>query len=382
MAKSTTVIIVGAGPGGLATAACLKRLSIPYIILEREDCHAPLWKKHAYDRLHLHLAKQYAKLPYKELPDQYPKYVSKDDFVRYIDEYVDQFDIKPEYKTRVDNAIYDEDAKIWRVSAKKGSGEEEEEEYEGRCLVVASGEASDPYRPEIEGVEGFEGKVGHSREYKSGQGYNGKRVLVVGCGNSGMEIALDLANAAAIVSIVARSPVHILSRGMVGVGLFLLKHKVAYKIVDKLMVILSKVVYGDITKYGLSRPSKGPFYLKVAHGKYPLFDVGTFQKIRSREIQVLPGVKNIKGNDIMFEDGRSFTFDAIIFATGFKRSTHLWLQDDGNFLNEDGLPKREYPDHWKGPNGLYCAGLARRGIYGLTSDAINIADDINSQLRG
>lgn len=73
---------------------------------------------------------------------------------------------------------------------------------------------------------------------------------------------------------------------MVSMGLFLLKH-LPFKWVDNLMVMLSKFVYGDVTKYGLSRPKEGPFFLKVAFGKYPIIDVGTFQKIQSGQIQVL-----------------------------------------------------------------------------------------------
>ncbi|XP_074312218.1 putative indole-3-pyruvate monooxygenase YUCCA10 [Silene latifolia] len=376
----TSVIIVGAGPAGLATAACLTTQSIPYILLEREDCYASLWKKKTYDRLHLHLAKQYTQLPYLNLPPSCPKYISKDEFVKYLDNYVAHFGIKPLYRNDVESAVFDHDAQRWRVVARNDMGDgNEEEEYIGRYLVVASGEASEAFCPEIQGLDGFHGKVMHTTEYKNGKEYKGKCVLVVGCGNSGMEIALDLANHGANTSIVVRSPVHILSRGMVWMGLFLLNH-LPYKMVDKLMVMLSKIVYGDVTKYGFNRPTQGPFYLKVAHGKYPVIDVGTLRKIQSGDIQVLPAITSIRGNYILFEDGRSFIFDTIIFATGFTRSTNKWLQGDEYLLKEDGMPKHEFPNHWKGKNGLYCAGLARRGIYGLTLDAKNIAQDIQSHL--
>lgn len=79
--------------------------------------------------------------------------------------------------------------------------------------------------------------------------------------------------------------IHILSRGIVSLGLYLLKHLPLY-FVDNLMVMLSKLVYGDVTKYGLTRPHEGPFYLKVAFGKYPVIDVGTYSKIKTGEIQV------------------------------------------------------------------------------------------------
>uniref|UniRef100_A0A7C9DDF2 Flavin-containing monooxygenase n=1 Tax=Opuntia streptacantha TaxID=393608 RepID=A0A7C9DDF2_OPUST len=378
----SAVIIVGAGPSGLATAACLMQNSIPYILLEREDCFASLWKKKSYDRLHLHLAKQYCELPLMKMPTSAPKYVSKDDFIQYLDNYVAHFHIEPLCRRRVENARFDQGTKRWHVKAINGAKGGVEEEYVGRFLVVASGEASDPFCPQIEGLSSFKGKVVHSTQFKSGKEYEGKSVLVVGAGNSGMEIALDLANYGVMTSIVVRSPVHILSRAMVNIGLLLLKY-MPYYVVDTLMVALSKLKYGDVTKYGLRRPpqGQGPFYLKVASGKYPIIDVGTFQKIKSGEIKVLPAVRSIReGNYVEFEDGRSHAFDAIIFATGFRRSTNQWLQGDDYLLNEDGVAKLSFPNHWKGKNGLYCAGLARRGIYGAAMDAQNIANHINSLL--
>ena len=80
------------------------------------------------------------------------------------------------------------------------------------------------------------------------------------------------------------------------------------------------------------------------------------------------------------KNGRSYQFDSIVFCTGFKRSTHLWLKGDDYLLNDDGIPKPSYPNHWKGRNGLYCVGLSRRGFYGAKSDALNIANDVKSVL--
>ncbi|WOG94782.1 hypothetical protein DCAR_0314079 [Daucus carota subsp. sativus] len=368
------VIIVGAGPSGLATAACLKTHSIPYIILEREDCFASLWKQKAYDRLHLHLAKQFCQLPHMPFPKSCPTFVPRKQFLQYLDDYVTRFDIKPLYKRLVVSAFYDESSMKWTVEVTNGvSGEAEK--YYGRFLVVATGETCDPYVPEFEGLSKFKGDAIHSTQYKCGEAYENKHVLVVGCGNSGMEIALDLANYGAKVSIVVRRPAHVLSRGMVYWGLILLKY-FPYYMVDSLMLLLSKIKYGDLSKFGIHRPEKGPFALKVKDGKYPIIDVGTCKKIKSGEIQVLPGLRSIAESEIFFEDGRSDPFDSIIFATGFTRSTKMWLKGDDFLLNEEGFPKPGFPNHWKGEKGLYCVGLARRGLYGAAMDAENIANEI------
>uniref|UniRef100_A0A5B7B4D4 Flavin-containing monooxygenase n=1 Tax=Davidia involucrata TaxID=16924 RepID=A0A5B7B4D4_DAVIN len=376
--QEEVAIIVGAGPSGLATAACLNRFSIPNIVFEREDCFASLWKKKSYDRLHLHLAKQFCELPHMSFPSSYPTYVPKKQFIEYLDHYVSHFKISPMYHRSVESANYDEVTKKWKVKVRNVSSDEIEE-YLGRFLVVATGESSDAFIPEVEGLSTFMGEAIHSTQYKSGLKYSGKNVLVVGSGNSGMEIALDLSNHGANTSIAVRSPLHILSREMVYLGLVLLKY-IPCHMVDSLLVMLSKLRYGDLSKYGIERPQEGPFSLKIKYGKYPVIDVGTCKKIKSGQIQVLPAITSLRGNDVVFEDGKSHPFDAIVFATGFKRSTNKWLKDDDYLLNEDGIPKPSFPNHWRGKNRLYCAGLARRGLYGAAMDAQNIANDIKSLL--
>ena len=204
--QEEVVIIVGAGPSGLSVAACLGKQSIPFILLEREDCFASLWQKYSYDRLHLHLGKRFCELPHFPFPRSFPEYVPKKQFLQYLDDYVSHFKISPFYRRYVELAEYDEEKKKWSVKARNGESGEVEE-YVGRFLVVATGETADPFVPEIEGLGSFNGKVIHSTGFKSGTKFKDEHVLVVGSGNSGMEIALDLANHGAKTSIVVRSPV-------------------------------------------------------------------------------------------------------------------------------------------------------------------------------
>ncbi|XP_057964401.1 probable indole-3-pyruvate monooxygenase YUCCA10 [Malania oleifera] len=371
-------IIVGGGTSGLAAAACLNLLSIPNLVLEREDCFASLWKKKTYDRLHLHLAKQVCQLPHMTFPSSYPKYVPRDQFLHYLDSYVSHFNINPLCNTLVESAAYDEASGRWRVKAKNTcSGDVEE--FRGRFLVLATGESSDAFVPEVEGLSGFTGEWIHSTQYKSGKEYKGKSVLVVGSGNSGMEIAFGLCNCGARTSIVVRSPIHILSKEMMDWTPFLLKHLSMEK-AEWVIVMLSKLWYGDLSKYGIGRPEEGPFTMKRKYGKYPIIDVGTHAKIKSGEIQVLPAVSNVRGNEVVFENGSSHPFDVIVFATGFKRSTWKWLQGGDGFLDNEGFANPSSPNHWKGKNGLYCVGLARRGFYGAAIEAQNVADDIKKLL--
>ncbi|KAJ8623132.1 hypothetical protein MRB53_031661 [Persea americana] len=372
------VVIVGAGPSGLATSACLNLHSIPNIVLEREDCSASLWKKKSYDRLKLHLPKQFCQLPHMPYPSTSPTYIPKDLFIQYLDNYESHFKVTPRYCRLVESATYDGGS--WRVVA-KNTNSGEIEEYDASFLVVASGETCDAFVPQVPGLDGFKGSVMHSIDYKSGGEYDGKDVLVVGSGNSGMEIALDLSNHGARTSIVVRSPVHVLSRWMVSVGLQLLK-LLPLHLVDSLLVMLSKFKYGNVAKYGITRPTEGPFYLKEKYGKYPVIEMGTMDKIKSGEIQVLPALTGLRGSELEFANGELHCFATIIFATGFKRATDCWLKDKDNILDKEGLPKPSYLTHWKGKRGLYCVGLARQGLYGLSMDAQCIADDIKKLSQG
>ncbi|KAG6382256.1 hypothetical protein SASPL_158106 [Salvia splendens] len=372
--EKATVTIVGAGPSGMATAAYLHSLSIPYILLEREDCYASLWQKHTYDRVHLHLPKQLCTLPLMPMPSHYPTYVPRRLFLDYLNDYVTRFHIRPVYRRSVEAAAYDDGE--WKIEAKNlDSGKVEE--YRSRFLVVATGISTDPSIPEMEGLGSFTGEVLHSTEYKNGGRFGGKKVLVVGSGNSGMEIAVDLADGGATTSIVVRSPVHVVSRRISAMAIALITYT-SVKWADIFATMMSRIVFGDLSKYGIQRPKKGPYALKDEIGKYPVIDAGVVDKIKSGEIKVLPAISGIKGKCVIFENEEECSYDVLIFCTGFNRSTK-WLQED-YLLNEDGLAKIAYPNNWKGTNGLYCAGLARMGIYGAAIDAQKIAHHIKSQI--
>lgn len=203
-------IIVGAGPSGLAVGAGLKRQGVPFIVIERANCIASLWQNRTYNRLKLHLPKQFCQLPNLPFPQDYPEYPTKYQFIKYLESYANHFDIHPNFNETVQSAKYDATFGLWRVKTISKSGPTPcEIEYICRWLVVATGENAEKVIPEFDGLEEFVGDVSHACDYKSGEGYRGKRVLVVGCGNSGMEVSLDLCNHDAKPSMVVRSSVSI-----------------------------------------------------------------------------------------------------------------------------------------------------------------------------
>ncbi|XP_038699067.1 beta-adaptin-like protein A isoform X1 [Tripterygium wilfordii] len=322
-------VIVGAGPSGLAVAACLKEKGVPSVVLERSNCIASLWQLKTYDRLRLHLPKQFCELPLMGFPSDFPTYPTKQQFIDYLEAYATKFDIRPRFNETVSRAAFDRTLGFWRVRSVGLKGKKETE-YVCRWLVVATGENAEAVVPEIEGMEEFGADIRHTSLYRSGEEYRGKKVLVVGCGNSGMEVCLDLCNHNGSPSLVVRDTVHVLPREMLGkptfgLSMWLLKW-LPMRVVDGFLLVVSWLMLGDTARFGLVRPRLGPLQLKNLSGKTPVLDVGTLTKIKTGDIKVCPGVKQLKHHAVEFVDGRTDNFDAIILATGYKSNVPYWLK--------------------------------------------------------
>ncbi|KAF5743257.1 indole-3-pyruvate monooxygenase YUCCA6-like [Tripterygium wilfordii] len=372
-------VIVGAGPSGLAVAACLKEKGVPSVVLERSNCIASLWQLKTYDRLHLHLPKQFCELPLMGFPNDFPTYPTKEQFINYLQDYATRFDIRPTFNVTVSSAEFDRTLGLWRVRSVGVKGEEELE-YLCRWLVVATGENAEAVVPEIEGMKEFGGDIKHTSLYKNGKEFRGKKVLVVGCGNSGMEVCLDLCNHNASPSLVVRDTVHVLPREMLGkstfwLSMWLLKW-LPMRLVDGFLLIVSWLILGDTARFGLDRPRLGPLTLKNLSGKTPVLDVGTLAKIKSGDVKICPGVKRLKHQAVEFVDGRRENFHAIILATGYKSNVPYWLKEKEMFSERDGLPRKPFPHGWKGEYGLYAVGFTKRGLLGASMDAKRIAQDV------
>ncbi|XP_040376438.1 indole-3-pyruvate monooxygenase YUCCA4 [Oryza brachyantha] len=379
-------VIVGAGPAGLAVGAMLGLAGVAYVVLERCGCIASLWRHRTYDRLCLHLPKRFCELPLMPFPVSYPEYPTKDQFLEYLDSYARRFAVEPVFRRAVISAEFDGES--WWVYTKEvitaAVGGEQAvlgctmTVYRSKWLVVATGENAEPAVPEIEGAGRFKGQIMHSSEYRNGVGYAGKRVLVVGCGNSGMEVSLDLCNHNARASMVVRDTVHVLPREVLGCSTFgicmWLLRWLPIQTVDRLVLLVARLVIGDTARLGFPRPALGPLELKAVSGKTPVLDVGTLAKIRTGHIKVVPAVQCFQEHGVEFVGGRVEEFDVVILATGYKSNVPYWLKESEFFSEKDGFPRKS--NGWKGQNGLYAVGFSRRGLLGVSIDATNIVEDI------
>lgn len=187
------VIVVGAGPAGLAVAYELQRRGLPYQVLERAGVgHA--WQQH-YDRLHLHTLKQLSALPGLPMPRDYPAFPSAAQFQRYLEDYARHFQLAIRCGVEVRAARWQSGR--WQIETSAG-------DLTAAVLVVATGIWSTPYEPALPGRGQFGGTIIHSSAYRNPAPFAGQRVLVVGVGNSGSEIAVDLAEHGVTTGIAVR----------------------------------------------------------------------------------------------------------------------------------------------------------------------------------
>ena len=207
MVRSCDAIIIGAGPAGLATAAALQGRGFSVTMLEKSDAVGAVWRRH-YDRLHLHTDRTRSSLPGLSMPKAFGRYPSRAQVVEYLEAYAAKFDLRPVFNAPVRTVR--RDGRGWRAEAGENS-------RSAPIVVVATGWADYPHAPTWPGIETFGGPILHSSTYRNPAPFVGKRVLVIGYGNSGAEIALDLAEAGIDVTLSVRSPVNIVPRELFGV---------------------------------------------------------------------------------------------------------------------------------------------------------------------
>lgn len=326
-------LIIGAGPAGLAVAGRLAHKGIPYLIVEQQDKLGYSWRNH-YDRLHLHTVKQLSALPHVPFPEASPVYVSRQEVVKYLENYARHFNIQPIYNTEISSIYRQEDH--WEIQTRVGR------EYQAKNVIISTGVNRMPNIPSWKGEELFEGTIVHSRFYKNTAPFKGYKVLVIGMGNTGAEIALDLAETGIDTTISVRSPVSIVPREVNGRPVQLTAKKLAkipFGIGDWLGTQIRRYIIGDLTKFGVPMSKVHPAAQLRETGKTPVVDIGTAQAIKDGKIKVIGDIEGFYHEGVILTTGEQKAFDRVVLATGYKAQLTDFIPIIAPFLDKYGLPK-------------------------------------------
>jgi cation diffusion facilitator CzcD-associated flavoprotein CzcO len=196
------VLVVGGGQAGLSIAARLTQLGIDTLIIDRQHRIGDNWRNR-YHALVLHNQVHVNHMPYMPFPPNWPTYIPKDKLAGWFEAYVESMELNYWTATEFLGGSYDEEGRRWSVVLRRDG---EEREMHPRHFVMATGVSGIPSTPDIPALRNFKGAILHSGEYQDGDAWSGKKVIVIGTGNSGHDIAQDLHASGAIVMLVQRSP--------------------------------------------------------------------------------------------------------------------------------------------------------------------------------
>ena len=357
--RHEAAVVIGAGPAGLATAACLSRLGVRACVLERAEHVGASWRAH-YRRLHLHTVKELSALPGLAFPAQAPRYVPRQQVVDYLEGYAAHFAIAPILGAQVQRIERLPGEAGWAVACAHGP------RIQAPHVIVATGANAHPRRPALPGEEGYAGTVLHSHTYRDATPFAGQRVLVVGMGNTGAEIALDLCEAGVEVALSVRSAVNIVHRDVLGrptQRTSILLGRLPPRLGHTLTGWLRDLTVGDLSHWGLRTPRTSPLAQLREEGRTPVIDVGTLARIRAGDIRVHPGIERLQAHGVRFVDGQEASFDTIVLATGYEAGLQALVPGVDLDLDARGLP-REAIGHGARA-GLHFPGFDLRQPGGL-----------------
>ena len=344
-------VIVGAGPAGLAAAALLRKRGFQTLVLERTAVGAS-WRTR-YDGLRLNTMRTLSTLPGYRVPRRYGRYPRREDFIAYLEDYASHHRLALRPQTTLRRIERTEDDGQWRLETSTGP-------LLASYAVIATGYDAVPKLPAWASDGRFAGELLHAAEYRSPAPYRGREVLIVGAGNTGIDIAGFLIDAGAHVTMAMRTPPNLFPRDWHGIPLQPTAIPAEYlpaKIGDTLGFALQRLIYGDLSPHGIPRAPDG-FQTKFRRELIsPAVDDGFIAALKAGQTRIVAAVSDIEGRDVVLADGTRLQPDVVICATGYARGLepivgHLGvLRADGLPINHGGAP--EHPDAPR----LYFAGF-------------------------
>jgi cation diffusion facilitator CzcD-associated flavoprotein CzcO len=369
------VLIIGAGPAGLAAAAELGRRGVSALVLERGESVATSWRRR-YDRLRLNTSRWTSSLPHARYPKSAGLFPSRDQVVGYLEDYAARNGIEIRTGTLVER-VEREDHR-WALTTSAG-------QMPAAHVVIATGHQHTPWIPAWPGREQFAGRLLHSAEYRNPSAFHGADVLVVGPGSSGMEIAYDLADSgAARVRVAIRTQPNIILRqagGVPGDVPATLMYRLPAQIGDRQTRLLRRLTIGDLSAYGLVPPKEGILSRAHREGKAPaILDKPVIDAIKRRRIEITAAVESLDATGVVLADRTRLEPDVVIAATGYCTGLqplvgHLGVLDERHLPLIHGGPPAA-------PGLRFIGYQPRPGQIGyLGSEATRAAKQIKKELK-
>ncbi|KOT38473.1 monooxygenase [Streptomyces caelestis] len=365
------VYVIGGGPGGLAVAYALRARGVRAVVLERSDRVGDSWRRH-YARLRLHTTRRLSALPGLPMPRRFGRWPARDDVVRYLEKYAEHHRLEIVTGVEVSRVERTPDGTGWLLHATGGR------ELTGAAVVVATGFNHTPRVPDWPGRDTYAGEFLHASGYRDAKPFAGRDVLVVGVGNTGAEIAVDLVEGGASrVRLAVRTPPHIVRRSTAGWPAqysAVLVRRLPVGLVDRLCRVQARVALPDLSAQGLPRPGTG-LYSRVLEGAIPVQDVGLVDAVRTGAVEVVAAVEGFEEGEVVLADGERVRPDAIVAATGYARGLEGLVGGLG-VLDDRGRPVVHGARTPADAPGLYFTGFTNPisgNLRELARDAQRIA---------
>ncbi|WP_157084894.1 flavin-containing monooxygenase [Hydrogenophaga palleronii] len=334
------IALIGAGPSGLAGARCLQKHGIAFQGFEAHTDVGGLWNIHnprstVYQSAHLISSKRMTEFSEFPMAERVADYPSHRELLDYFGAFADHFQLRQHYRfgTRVLSAVPLSDAPdtLWRVTTRGADGVEQTEDYKG--VLVANGTLAEPNMPAFEGT--FAGELLHTSAYKSAEQFRGKRVLIVGAGNSGCDIAVDAVHQARSVDISVRRGYYFVPKYVFGKPADSLGGKITLPpwLKQKIDSTILKWFTGDPVRFGFPKPAYKMYESHPVVNSLILYHIG------HGDVGVRADIARFDGHTVYFRDGSQGDYDLVLAATGYK--LHYPFLDHA-LLNWQGMAPRLY----------------------------------------
>ncbi|HEU4520500.1 MAG TPA: NAD(P)/FAD-dependent oxidoreductase [Thermoanaerobaculia bacterium] len=301
----TPTVVIGGGPAGLATSRELLARGIEHVVLEKGET-GESWSSRVYDSLTLHTGKHMSALPAMAIGRRAPLFVGRSEFLDYLRRYQAAFGLPVRSGVVVQRVRREDDA--WIVETSGGP-------IRTSAVVVASGIMSNPVLPQLPGASEYRGRIRHSVTYRRPEECRGRRVLVVGAGNSAGEIASELGRAGVDTTIAIRSGANVVPLQLLGIPIQYLSHgvrKLPRGVQETIVAAMSRVTEWRKGPPLIPRPAHSPL------DAIPIIGFRLIDAIRDGKVKVRGGLAALTPGGVLFANGQEESFDEIVLATGFR----------------------------------------------------------------